>query len=86
VVSIDYIETGDTYKIKGFPAVSYYLSTYLDKNNSGGEPDDGEPVAWYDENGDGEPDPAKVELGDNAHFIHIELLNPFNLFLSLILK
>jgi hypothetical protein len=86
VVSIDCVEAGDTYKIKGFPAGSYYISAYLDKNNSGGPPDDGEPIAWYDENGDGDPDPVTVELGDNVHFIDIELMDPFNLFLSLILK
>jgi hypothetical protein len=86
VVSADFIEAGDTYKIKGFPAGSYYISAYLDKNNSGGPPDDGEPFAWYDENGDGIPDPVTVELGDNLHFIDIELMNPLNLFLPLILK
>jgi len=86
VIFAELIEDGDTYKMKGFPAGSFYISAFLDIDNSGGPPDPGEPFAWYDENGDGTPDPVIVELGENIHFIDIDLFDPFNLFLPLILR
>lgn len=86
VVSIDDAEAGDSYKLKGFPAGTYYISAYLDKNSSGGPPDEGEPAAWYDANGDGVPDPVVVELGDNLHDKDIHLINPLYLFLPMIVK
>jgi len=86
VAFAELIEAGDSYKIKGLPAGSYYISALLDIDNSGGPPDPGEPTAWYDSNGDGTPDPVIIELGDNVYLIDIDLFDPFNLFLPLILK
>ncbi|MCA9972773.1 MAG: right-handed parallel beta-helix repeat-containing protein [Anaerolineales bacterium] len=37
-----------------------FLSAYLDLNNSGGPPDPGEPLAWYDANHDGTPDAITI--------------------------
>lgn len=39
------------------PHGTYYMSLFYDVNGSGGPPEAGEPVGWYDANGDGTPDP-----------------------------
>jgi len=46
----------DEYIFSGGPNGTYYISVFYDVNNSGGPPDPGEPVGWYDANGDGSPD------------------------------
>ena len=43
---------------------SYYISAYLDRDESGGPPDPYEPLVWYDANGDGLPDMVTVSGGD----------------------
>jgi len=57
------IQSGDTYSIEGLQPGSYYVRAYLDANNSGGPPDDGELLAWYDEDMDGVPDPVVISTG-----------------------
>jgi len=52
---------------------SYYISAYLDRNESGGPPDPFEPLVWYDANGDGLPDMVTVSGGGNAGGINIDL-------------
>lgn len=49
------------YEFSGGPAASYYVSAYFDANDTGGAPDPGETVYWYDGDGDGQPD--AVPLG-----------------------
>lgn len=45
------------YFIGDGPHDTYYLSLFYDVNGSGGPPEPGEPVGWYDANSDGTPDP-----------------------------
>jgi predicted outer membrane repeat protein len=47
----------DEYIFHGGPPGTYYVSLLYDVNDSGGPPDPGEPIGWYDANGDGNPDP-----------------------------
>jgi len=43
---------------------TYYVSAYLDVDDSGGEPGDDEPNGWYDANSDGTPDTITVSGGN----------------------
>jgi hypothetical protein len=51
------------YIFSGGPAGTYYVSLFYDLDGSSGPPDPGEPIAWYDEDGDGNPDPI-IYTGD----------------------
>ncbi len=65
---------GGPYAIGGLPAGSYYVSAFLDKNDTGGgPPDPGEPVAWYDADGDGDADSVSVTGGAMVSSIDIAL-------------
>jgi len=52
---------------------SYYISIYLDRNDSGGPPDPGEPDVWYDADGDGKPDKVTVSGGGSVAGIDLDL-------------
>lgn len=54
---------GGSYTIGKLADGTYYVSAFLDANDSGGPPDPGEPLAWYDPDGDGNPDPVTVAGG-----------------------
>jgi hypothetical protein len=67
------------YIFSGGPSGTYYVSLFYDLDGSSGPPDDGEPIAWYDEDGDGNPDPIiytgdvitdiNVTLGKTRHYV-----------------
>ncbi len=57
VVAQDVSRPCDEYIFNGGPAGTYYASLFYDVNASGGSPDPGEPIGWYDADGDGNPDP-----------------------------
>ena len=52
---------------------NYYISIYLDRNDSGGPPDPGEPDVWYDADGDGKPDKVTVSGGGSVTGIDLDL-------------
>lgn len=79
------IQSGETYSIFGLPPGSYYISAYLDVDGSGGKPDLGEPLAWYDQDGDGIPDLVQLQSGAPTTDINITLDDPNFVFLPLIL-
>ncbi len=54
------------YIFSGGPAGTYYISMFYDLNGSSGPPDPGEPVAYYDADGDGNPDPI-IYTGSGDH-------------------
>jgi uncharacterized protein (DUF2141 family) len=80
------IQSGETYSILGLQPGSYFISAFLDVNNSGGPPDPGEPLAWFDSNGDGTADPVVIStagevitgkdilLEDSLTFIYLPLI------------
>lgn len=86
VGSAEDIQSGETYSIFGLTPGSYYISAYLDVDGSGGKPDLGEPLAWYDHDGDGIPDPVQVQSGTPTMDIDITLDDPIFIFLPLILR
>ena len=45
---------GDTYSLS-VDNGSYYISVYLDRDESGGPPDPYEPLVWYDADGNERP-------------------------------
>ena len=52
------------YSLANIPDGSYYLSAFLDLNDSGDGPaDSAEPFGWYDLNGDDNPDPVTISGG-----------------------
>lgn len=85
IANANLIASGETYIINGLPAGGYYISAYLDLNNSGGPPDPGEPDVLYDSNGDGTPDKVVVAGGANVTGINMKLIDCY-LYLPLILK
>ncbi len=85
IANADAISSGETYSITGLPAGSYYISAYMDVNDSGGAPDPGEPSALYDSNGDGVPDKVVVSGGDDVTGIDLEF-DDIRIFLPLILR
>ena len=57
VDSTHILQPGGKYGLYELANGSYYISAFLDLNDSGGgPPDPGEPETWYDANGDGTPD------------------------------
>ena len=72
VTSIHIFGPGE-YTLADLPDGSYYISAFLDLNDSGGgPPDDGEPEGWYDSNGDEIPDTVTVS-GNDLTGIDIDL-------------
>ena len=58
------LQPGGPYTIPNLPDGTYAIFAYLDSNDSGGPPEAGEPLAWYDANGDGKaPDLVTVAGG-----------------------
>ncbi len=71
------INSGETYTIQGLPAGSYYISAFLDADDSGGgPPDPGEPEAWYDANSDGTPDKVTLGAGEIITGKNIAIVDP----------
>ncbi len=79
------ISSGEMYSIAGLPAGSYYITAFLDVNDSGGPPDPGEPSTFYDNDGDGSPDLLVVPAGTNISGIDLDLGGAC-IFLPLIVK
>jgi len=63
------------YIFNGGPAGTYYVSLFYDLNDSGGPPDPGEPITYYDADGDGNPDPI-IYTGDVITDVNIILGKP----------
>ncbi len=85
--SADGIQSGETYSIFDLEPGSYYISAYLDIDSSGGPPDPDEPLAWYDENGDGIPDPVEISTaGEVVTGKDILLEDSLYLYLPLIVR
>ena len=61
VGSTNILSPGGAYTITSVPSGSYYISAFLDVDDSGGgPPDNGEPIGAYDSNGDGDPDQVTI--------------------------
>ena len=77
------ITCDDPYLLDELVNGTYYLSAWMDLNESGGGPPDPmEPEVWFDENEDGEPDPIVITSGVNEE-INV-LLIMFYLYLPVI--
>ena len=64
VASVHISSPGGAYALTGLQDGTYYLSAFLDVDDSGGgPPGPGEPEAWYDADGDTTPDPVVVAGG-----------------------
>ncbi|HSM23341.1 MAG TPA: autotransporter outer membrane beta-barrel domain-containing protein, partial [Anaerolineaceae bacterium] len=82
-----HILSWETYTFENVPEDTYYISAFLDVNDSGnGPPDDGEPFSWYvDLNGD--PKAVVISGGNTIEDVDITLEDSsFLIFLPLILK
>lgn len=55
---------GGPYTVSNVADGTYYVSAYLDLDDSGGEPGEDEPGGWYDANDDGTPDTITVSGGN----------------------
>ncbi len=76
VASVHILGPGD-YSLDNLPDGSYYISAFLDLNDSGGGPPDSvEPSGMYDSDGDGDPDQVTVS-GGNITGIDIELTDVY---------
>ncbi|MFL7869726.1 MAG: PKD domain-containing protein, partial [Anaerolineales bacterium] len=62
----------DEYIFSGGPTGTYYISVFYDVNDSSGPPDPGEPLGWYDANGNGSPDPL-IYTGEVITNVNITL-------------
>lgn len=68
---------GTMYGLGSLPDGDYYLSAFLDVDDSGSwPPASTEPIGWYDANADGNPDPVTITGGANLSGYDIELLDP----------
>jgi len=56
---------------------TYVAGAHLDANDSGGPPDEGEPWAFHDPDGDGVPDPVVVAAGEAVSGIDIVINGPW---------
>jgi hypothetical protein len=62
------ISCGDTYLFTNLPDGTYFINAFLDFNDSGGPPDQDEPLAWY-----GAPDGIEVSNGEDIVDIDITI-------------
>ncbi len=60
------------YIFSGGPPGTYYISMFYDLNGSSGPPEPGEPFAYYDGDGDGNPDPI-IYTGDVITDVNITI-------------
>lgn len=68
---------GTMYGLGSLPDGDYYLSAFLDVDDSGSWPPGAtEPIGWYDADVDGNPDPVTITGGANLSGYDIELLDP----------
>jgi len=78
--------SGDPYSFAGVPDGTYYVSAFIDADDSGGAPDPGEPFAWYAD-GDGNPKAVIITGGNTVNGVDITLEDVvFKIFLPLILN
>lgn len=80
--AFDHKISGESYSLRGLNDGHYYIYAYIDLNGSGGPPDPGEPIVFYDPDEDGEPDTIQISglgrVGDinlkiSAWFLHLPL-------------
>lgn len=84
-VESDVILSGEWYLLPELEDGSYYISAFLDANDSGGDPPDaGEPTTLYDENDDGIPDMITIIDGANVADIRLYLYDPRLIFIPLV--
>ena len=85
LVSLDY-PSGDPYSFMGIPDGTYYVSAFIDANDSGGAPDPNEPFEWYVDV-DGNPQAIIISGGNTVNNIDITLTDVgFSIFLPLITR
>jgi hypothetical protein len=63
----------EEFAFSNIPPGSYYVYLFYDLNSSGNAPEPGEPLGYYDSNGDGVPDPVVFKDGDSITGINITL-------------
>lgn len=85
VVSAPLMSSGESYLLEGLYAGTVYVSAFLDVDHSGGPPDPGEPLAWYDPNRDGTPNPVVLGVGESLTAIDITLPSWF-VYLPLVMR
>jgi len=85
VVSQDIPVPGGVYSFTAVPNGSYYVSAFIDLNNSGGPPDPDDLLLFYDANGDGEPDMVTV-ADDVVTNIDLALVEKAYLYLPMVIK
>ena len=71
IASIDKL-SGIPYSFEDLDEGTYYISAFIDANDSGGEPDPGEPFSWYVVQ-DGEPEPIVISDGNTVNAVNIDL-------------
>lgn len=68
---------GTMYGLGSLPDGDYYISAFLDVDDSGSWPPGAtEPIGWYDANADSVPDPISIVGGANLYGFDIELFDP----------
>lgn len=81
------LTSGDSYELWYIEQDEYYVLAYLDVDGSGEDIDWDEPYAWYDSDGDGNPDPVSVPVGEGVDGINLSILGAwFEIFLPLVLR
>ncbi len=71
-----HIDGPGVYSLTNLPDGNYYISAFLDILDRGdGPPEFGEPLGWYDANGDDNPDQVTVN-GGNITGINITMVDP----------
>ena len=78
--------SGDPYSFVGVPDGTYYISAFIDADDSGGAPDPDEPFEWYVD-GDGNPLAITISAGNTVNDADILLKDStFFIFLPLTLR
>jgi len=76
-ISIAALLDGTMYGLGSLPDGDYYISAFLDVDDSGSwPPGSTEPIGWYDVDADGNPDPVTITSGAALYGYDIELLDP----------
>lgn len=88
-VASDTIANDEYYLLSELVDGTYYISAFLDVDDSGGgPPGPGEPLAFYDDDYDGNPDPITIADGASSAGINIYIDDPtlLNLYLPVIIR
>ena len=83
--TVDKQFSGDAYSLRGLADGSYYIIATIDYDGSGGPPDPTDPIAFYDPDHDGSPDPVDISSGSRVYAIDFDIHGAL-LYLPIVLK